>query len=81
MTTFVLIAESRGERGAPRRRHREVVYITDNQAEADRDASELTSSARRYYVMTYDQVKKVAPAELAEYEHAREEGAHNGSEG
>lgn len=65
---YVLVAESKGARGAPRRRHREVVYITEDKVRADRDASDLTNKSKRFYVMTYDQVKEVAPDELSTYE-------------
>lgn len=79
MTRYVLVAESRGERGAPRRRHREVVYITEDESLADRDAHDLgcESPTRRYYVMTYEQVSLVAPTELATYERAQEEGVND----
>jgi hypothetical protein len=75
---YVLVAESKGERGAPRVRHREVVYITEDRDSAEHDAIELTTKSKRYYVMTHEQVVLVAPAELATYERAQQE-ATNGS--
>lgn len=68
MESYVLVAESRGAKGNARRRHREVIYTTNDVDKASRDAAELRTDSRRYYVMTYDQVRSIDPGALKQYE-------------
>jgi hypothetical protein len=69
---WVLVAERRGI--TPRKRKREVIYATDDESRARRDAEDMgkTNRRMRFYVMPYSGAVEVARRELNELEAALE---------
>lgn len=75
---YVLVAERRGV--STRQRHREIVYATNDLAQAKTDAADLgkRNKRMRYYVMPYRDAYSVASAEVRELERALDEAAKMG---
>lgn len=67
---WVLVAERRSAN--PRKRQREIVYVTPDKGQAETDAGLMAKANKkmRYYVMPYETMQDVAETELRQLERA-----------